>query len=122
MSEPAQTIITGVIPAAAATATGVFLGMYPDAMIIGFVAGLVALLLVPPDEGKRTPIYIFGLVAGSAFLAGVLSPIVSTIMVAYFEWAKSADKDSLRFAVATCIGGGIHIPLVRQWFARRLDK
>jgi hypothetical protein len=122
MAEPAQTIISGVAPAAAATATGVFLGMYPDAMIIGFVAGLVALLHVPPEVGQRTPLRIFALVAGSAFLAGVFSPIASAMMVAYFDWAKPINEGSLRFAVATCIGGGVHLPWVRQWFGRRLDK
>lgn len=122
MSEPAQTIITGVIPAAAATATGIFLGMYPDAMLIGFVAGLVALLHVPPEPTQRTPLSIFALVAGSAFLSGIFSPIAAAAAVGYFEWAKTIDPDALRLAVSAAIGGGVHLPWARKWFAGRADK
>lgn len=113
---------TGVSAASAATAAGIFLGMYPDAMLIGFVAGLVALLHVPPEPTQRTPLRIFALVAGSAFLSGIFSPIAAAAAVGYFEWAKNIDPDALRLAVSATIGGGVHLPWARKWFAGRADK
>jgi hypothetical protein len=112
----------GVSAASVATATGIFLGMYPDAMLIGFVAGLVALLHVPPGLNQRTPLRIFALVAGSAFLSGIFSPIASAAMVGYFGWVKAIDHDTLRLAVSAAIGGGVHLPWARQWFAGRAEK
>lgn len=120
MAEPATT--TGVAAAAVATGAGVFLGLHVDALIVGFMCGLVALLHVPPKDEQRTPLFIFLLVAGSAFLSGIFAPVAVAAMVAYFEWAKAIDKDSLRFAVAAAIGGGVHLPWVRQWFAGRAEK
>lgn len=120
MAEPATTV--GVTAAAVATGAGIFLGMYADALIIGFVAGLVALLHVPPAEGQRTPLRIFALVAGSAFLSGIFAPIASAAMVGYFDWAKPIDPTALRFAVAAAIGGGVHLPWVRHWFAGKAEK
>jgi len=113
---------TGVSAASAATFAGIFLGMYPDAMLIGFVAGLVALLHVPPDPTQRTPLRIFALVAGSAFLSGIFSPIAAAAAVGYFDWAKTIDHDTLRLAVSATIGGGVHLPWARKWFAGRADK
>lgn len=120
MAEPA--IATGVTAAAVATGAGIFLGLYADALIIGFVAGLVALLHVPPEVGQRTPLRIFALVAGSAFLSGIFSPIASAAMVGYFDWARPIGADSLRFAAAAAIGGGVHLPWVRHWFAGKAEK
>lgn len=120
MAEPATT--TGIAAAAVATGAGIFLGMHTDALIVGFVAGLVALLHVPPQATQRTPLRIFALVAGSAFLSGIFSPIASAAMVAYFDWAKSLGEDAMRFTTAASIGGGVHLPWVRQWFAGRVEK
>lgn len=122
MDEPAQTIISGVAPAAAATAAGIYMGMHADSLIIGFVAGLVALLHVPPEVSQRTPLRIFALVAGSAFLSGIFSPVASAAMVGYFDWAKQVGADALRFASAAAIGGGVHLPWVRKWFAGKAEK
>lgn len=120
MAEPATT--AGVAAAAVATGAGIYLGLYADALIVGFVAGLVALLHVPPEVGQRTPLRIFALVAGSAFLSGIFAPIASAAVVGYFEWAKPIDTSALRFATAAAIGGGVHLPWVRHWFAGRVEK
>lgn len=120
MAEP--TTIVGVSAAAVATGAGIYLGLYADSLIIGFVAGLVALLHVPPEVGQRTPLRIFALVAGSAFLSGIFSPIASAAMVGYFDWAKPVGADALRFAAAAAIGGGVHLPWVRHWFAGKAEK
>ncbi len=116
MAEPAQTILTGVAPAAAATGLGMLLGMHADALLIGFMAGLVALMHVPPKPGARTPLRVFALVAGSAFLSGIFAPLVAAATVNYFQWAAAVGSDSLRFAAAAAIGGGVHLPIVRKRF------
>lgn len=108
---------TGISASAIATGAGIYFGLHADAMLIGFIAGLVTLLHVPPVR-PRTPIMIFLLVAGSAFLSGVFSPILVSISVDTFTWAKRVDSDSLRLACAAAIGGGIHLPWVRAILLR----
>lgn len=119
MSDPT----TGAVATAAgATGLGMMLGLQVDAMLIGFIAGLVVLMHIPPPRNlTRTPARVFFLVAGSAFAAGVGAPLLMAF-IASFDWARSVDITSLRLVSAAIIGAGMHIPAARRFLKEKLEK
>lgn len=122
MAEPNATAAGTVLALGTVTLTGTILGMHYDALAIGFVAALVALLHLPAQDGEsRTPWRVFSLVAGAAFLAGLLSPLAALAATNYLPWTAALGRDALRLTAAALIGGGVHvaIPLAFAWMARK---
>lgn len=103
-------------------ATSALLPFDPITMAVGLVAALVALLHITPPEGQaRTPVSVFLLVAGSAFLAGVFVPVAVPGIVSYLPWTANAGERALAYAAAAIIGALPHVgPLAwRTWQARK---
>lgn len=107
MAEPNSVALKS---AASGALTTTATGFDPVTMGIGFMAGLFALLVVTPQPGeKRTPLRIFGLVAGSAFLAGALVPVAVAGGINYAPWLVAVDAVSLQWAMAALLGATPHL-------------
>ena len=123
MPEPAATTVTGGTWALGAiTLSGSILGLHYDAMLIGFVASMVALLnLSPPLDPPRTPLRVFGFVLSAAFLAGVFAPALASALRLNIDWLSALPDAALRPICAALIGGGGHIviPLMIAALRRR---
>ena len=122
MAEPHATLTGAGLALGTVTLTGTIFGMHYDALAIGFVAALVALLHLPPREGQaRTPWRVFSLVAGASFLAGIFAPATAQAATAYLPWVAALGPDLLRVTSAAVIGVSAHvvIPLAFAWLARK---
>jgi hypothetical protein len=122
MAEPNATAAGAVLALGTVTLTGTILGMHYDALAVGFVAALIALLHMPEKNGApRSPLRVFSLVAGAAFLAGMLSPVAAVAATNYLPWTAALGRDVLRLAAAAMIGVGVHvaIPLSFSWLTRK---
>lgn len=120
MSEP--TITGSAVALGAVTITGSILGLHYDAMLIGFVAALVALMHLPPADGEpRTPGRVFVFVASAAFLAGVFAPALALLARTHLDWLASMPDAALRPMCAALIGGGGHmlVPMALAALRRR---
>ena len=122
MAEPHATLTGAGLALGTVTLTGTIFGMHYDALAIGFVAALVALLHMPPRDGQaRTPWRVFSLVAGASFIAGVFAPATAQAATAYLPWVASLGADLLRVTSAAIIGAtaNVGLPLVFGWMARK---
>lgn len=126
MAEPATTTATLVADAIrlpVVAITGTVLGMYYDALLFGFVAALLTLLMMPPrPDVVRPPLRIFGMVLGAAFLAGVFAPAGAAAMPEYLPWSGAIDVGVRRIIVATLLGISVGIeglPLLLGYIKRR---
>jgi hypothetical protein len=125
MAEPHSTAIGVGLAFGTVTLTGTIFGMHYDALGIGFVAALVALLHMPPRDGQsRTPWRVFSLVAGASFLAGVFAPATAQAATAYLPWVAAMGPDLLRVTSAAVIGASANvvIPLGFAWLARKAGE
>lgn len=122
MTEPHSTAIGAGLALGTVTLTGTLMGMHYDALAVGFVAALVALLPVPPKNGEsRTPWRVFMLIAGASFLAGVFAPVTALAAQVYLPWVAALGADTLRITSAALIGAtaNVVIPLGFAWLARK---
>lgn len=122
MTEPHVTLGGSALALGTVTLTGTVLGMHYDALIIGFVAALVATLHLPPRDGQaRTPWRVFSLVAGASFLAGIFAPATAQAATAYLPWMAALGGDLLRITSAAVIGASanVAIPLAITWATRK---
>lgn len=120
MSEPTTT--GSALALGAVTLSGSILGLHYDAMLIGFVAALVSLLHLQPDDGEpRTPGRVFAFVASAAFLAGIFAPALALWSRVNLEWLATMPDAALRPICAAVIGGGGHllVPLAIAALRRR---
>jgi hypothetical protein len=109
---------TAAKSAASGGATAALLPFDPITMAVGLVAALVALLHITPPEGQaRTPVSVFLMVAGSAFLAGVFVPVAVAGGTNYLPWLAGVGDRPLQLAAAAVIGALPHVaPLIwRLW-------
>lgn len=122
MAEPHSTAGGAALALGTVTVTGTILGMHYDALAVGFVAALIALLHLPPrPEERRTPARVGALVAGAAFLAGIFAPITASAATTYLPWTAGIGADLLRVTAAAVIGATAHValPLVFGLLARK---
>lgn len=122
MAEPNATAAGAGLALGTVTLTGTIFGMHYDALAIGFVAALVALLHMPPRDGEaRTPWRVFSLVAGASFLAGIFAPATAQAAQAYLPWVSALGADLLRVTSAAVIGASANvlIPLAIVWATRK---
>jgi len=82
------------------TVTGGIFGMQFDALIIGFLAGLLALSF----QEKTTYVRMLGAVFSSSLLAGCLSPILTALALHYLDFLSLVGAELLRIASAALIG------------------
>lgn len=125
MAEPHSTAIGAGLALGTVTLTGTLIGMHYDALTIGFIAALVALLHMPPRDGKgRTPWRVFSLVTGASFLAGVFAPATALAAQAYLPWAAALSVDVLRISAAAVIGASANValPLAFGWLIRKAGE
>lgn len=117
------TVATGGLAFGAVTITGSLLGMHADSLAMGFLAALFALLVTRPDpDVPRTPIRVFGFVAGGAFAAGVLAPLVAAATMKYVAVAAGMDVDYMRLVSAAAIGAGVVLPALRNLVPAALER
>ena len=117
MSDKAA-LVAQAMPAVPVVPVGAFFGFGPLTMVVGFVAGLVVLLYISPPPGEqRTPFKVFLLMAGSAFLAGIFTPVAIAGSVNYLPWLTSVEHTGLRLAAGGMIWAAPHLaPLLwRLW-------
>jgi len=122
MAEPNSTAVGAGLALGTVTLTGTIFGMHYDALAIGFVAALVALLHMPPRDGEaRTPWRVFSLVGGASFLAGIFAPATAQAATAYLPWVAALGADLLRVTSAAVIGASANvlIPLAITWATRK---
>lgn len=115
MTDPAS--ITGAsLAAGAITLTGSILGVQFDALLMGFLGGLVVLSFLP----KMTIKGVFWSLFSSSVLGGVLAPISSSTLYHFFTFLDSAG-DSVRMASALLIGVGAQtiIPIFLKYLGRK---
>lgn len=102
MAEPASSIVA--IAAATITLSGSAFGVQYDALLAGFIGGLVSLLYVPPMPVLK----IAGTVAGSALLAGFFAPVIAAAAQHYLPWLQALG-DFLRLAGGAALGLGAQV-------------
>lgn len=122
MTEPHVTLGGTALTLGTVTLTGTVLGMHYDALVIGFVAALVATMHLPPRDGEaRTPWRVLSLVGGASFLSGIFAPVTAQAATAYLPWAASLGADLLRVTSAAVIGASanVMIPLAITWATRK---
>lgn len=111
MAEPAST--AGIALAAGAiTVTGSILGVQYDALLLGFIGGLVILSFQP----QKTLHAVFASLFTSSTLGGVLAPIVAQTMRHYINFLDYTD-DGVRMAAALVVGVSAQtiVPTFLKW-------
>lgn len=98
---PTEAAVTAGLGATAITLTGSILGMQYDALTIGLLGGLSALMHLPPIESKLSK---FWSVAASSIMGGLFSPLVAAAAVNFFPWVANLGDKPVQLASAFCIG------------------
>ena len=115
MTDPASA--TGAsLAAGAITLTGSILGVHFDALLLGFIGGLVVLSFLP----KMTIKAVFWTLFSSSVLGGVLAPISASTLCHFFSFLDTSG-DSVRMASALLIGVGAQtiIPVFLKYLGRK---
>lgn len=125
MPEPGTAGTGAAIALGAVTLTGSVLGLHYDALAIGFVAALFALLHTAPDPDlPRTPLRVFAFVAAGSFAAALFAPLAAVAVREYLDVVGKVDAEVLRMCCAGVIGATINaaIPALRGLLPAALDR
>lgn len=125
MSEPTSTAAGAGIALGAVTITGTILGMHYDALLVGFIAALLALMHLPPDEAQpKTPLRVFAFVAAGSFVAGVFAPAAALAAADQIELLRKLEPGLLRIMAAAAIGATLHLvlPAVRSMLPAVIER
>lgn len=98
---PTEAAISAGLGATAITLTGSILGMQYDALTIGLLGGLSALMHLPPIESHLSK---FWSVAASAIMGALLSPLATVAAVNMMPWLNGLGNAPVRLASAFMIG------------------
>lgn len=115
MTDPAS-VLGASLAAGAITLTGSILGVNFDALLLGFIGGIVVLSFLPKMSFKS----VFWSLFSSSVLGGVLAPIADSTIKHMFSFLDTTG-DSLRMASALLIGVGAQtaVPLFLKWIEKR---
>lgn len=98
MTEPTTTGVT--LALGAVTLTGTLFGMQWDALLIGFLGGLIAL----QHTGPLTKRALVGTLFTACVMAAFFSPIFAGALAEYMAWTAKLPNDIIRRAGALLIG------------------
>jgi hypothetical protein len=99
MPEPASMTASIALAAGTITLSGSVFGVQYDALLAGFVGGLVSLTYLPPMPALK----IAGTLAGSALLAGFFAPVIAAAALHFFPWLQGVG-DFMRLAGGAALG------------------
>ncbi|KQV84949.1 hypothetical protein ASD15_07370 [Massilia sp. Root351] len=99
MAEPVSSSASIAIAAGTITLSGSAFGVQYDALLAGFIGGLVSLLYLPPMPALK----IAGTVAASALVAGFFAPVIAAAALHYFPWLNGVG-DFMRLAGGAGLG------------------
>jgi hypothetical protein len=99
MAEPVISTASVVIAAGTITLSGSVFGVQYDALLAGFLGGLVSLLYLPPMSAWK----MAGSVGCSALVAGFFAPVIAVAALHYLPWLHSVG-DFMRLAGGAALG------------------
>lgn len=86
---------------------GTLFGMHYDSLLFGLFGGLIFLMNSP----RTSRIAALSSIIASVLLAGIMAPIMSAVLLSWYEVLASVGEDSIRRASALAIGAGWHASL-----------
>jgi hypothetical protein len=98
MPEPASLTASIALAAGTITLSGSVFGVQYDALLAGFVGGVVSLTYLPSMSALK----IAGTLAGSALLAGFFAPVIAAALH-FFPWLQGVG-DFMRLAGGAALG------------------
>ena len=98
MAEPSTTSVAA-FTVGTVSVVGTFLGMHYDALLLGLLGGLIMLA----RQREATRLIAFSSVTLSTLLAGAMSPVAASVVVAY---TTAMTLDEARISCAALIGCG----------------
>lgn len=104
MAEPASSTAIIAIAAGTITLSGSVFGMQYDALLAGFLGGLVSLSYLSPMSVLK----MVGTVSSSALLAGFFAPVIAVAALHYWPWLQSVG-DFVRIAGGAALGIGAQV-------------
>lgn len=127
MAEPSSSAIGSIaITTGVITLTGSVFGLEYDAMLMGLLGGLIALMHLPsPKSGSiasdavRTAMSLIS----AAILGALFSPIAGPALNAWMEFTQKIPPTALRLAAAGAIGltAQVIVPLVFALLKRKSE-
>lgn len=93
--------------------------MHYDSLLFGLFGGLIFLMNSP----KTSRIAALSSILASVLLAGIMAPILSAVLLSWYEVLVAVGDDNMRRASALAIGAGWHasVPTVFAFVKSKLN-
>lgn len=119
MADP-QSLTAGA-GATVVTLSGSILGIQYDALTIGLLGGVAALMHLPPMPGH---LHKFGSVMLASLVGGLFAPVASATALNYAGWLHDVGDVPLRLGCAFILGlvSQVAIPVVLDMIKRKGEQ